>query len=108
MHAAGRGLDRDDLSFLARPLRRSVSGIFVVQILEDFAGDFLQDFSGHFPHKNEEKKSSDKICEKIQQSKSKNPRKICPAKNRPLVIFASPFFTVFGGPKLPRRGAKPA
>ena len=30
--------------FLARPLCRNVSGIFVVQILEDFAGDFIGGF----------------------------------------------------------------
>ena len=36
------------LPFLARPLCRNVSGIFVVQILEDFAGDFPRGFFGHF------------------------------------------------------------
>ena len=37
------------LQLLAKPLCRNVSGIFVLQMLEDSAGDFLEDFSGHFP-----------------------------------------------------------
>ena len=36
---------------LARPLCRNVSGIFAVQILEDFAGDFPGGFLGTFSHK---------------------------------------------------------
>ena len=40
-------------------------GIFVVQILEDFAGDFP-----------EENKSGDKIREKFRRLKNKNSRKI--------------------------------
>ena len=51
---------------LARPLCRNVSGNLVVQILEDFAGDFPGGFFwALFFHKNEEKKSGDKIREKI-------------------------------------------
>ena len=40
-------------------------------------------FLGTFSHKNEEKRSGDKICEKIRRLKNKNPRKICSAKIRP-------------------------
>ena len=72
------------LQLLARPLCRNVSGIFVVQILEDFAGDFPGGFFwALFPHKNEEKKSGDKIREKIRRPKNKNPQKIRSAKNQP-------------------------
>ena len=39
--------------------------IFVVEVLEDFAGDFPGGKSlGTFSHKNEEKKSGEKIREK--------------------------------------------
>ena len=48
-----------------------------------FSGIFLEDFSGHFSHKNEEKKSGEKIREKIRRPKNKNPRKIRSAKIRP-------------------------
>ena len=50
--------------FCTACLQKNVSGILVVQILEDFGGDaFPGRFSGHlFPRKNEGEKSSDKIC----------------------------------------------
>ena len=69
---------------LARPLCRNVSGIFVVLILEDFAGDFPGGFFwALFSHKNEEKKSGDKIREKIRRLKNKHPREIRSAEIRP-------------------------
>ena len=51
-------------------------------------GGFCRGFSwriflGTFSHKNEEKKSGDKIREKIRRVKNKNPRKIRSAKIRP-------------------------
>ena len=51
-------------------------------------GGFCRGFSwriflGTFSHKNEEKKSGEKIREKIRWLKNKNPRKIRSAKNRP-------------------------
>ena len=49
---------------MARPLCRNVSGIFVVGIWEDFAGDFPRIFLGTFSHKNKERKSGDRIREK--------------------------------------------
>ena len=61
-------------------------------VLEDFCcinfGGFSRGFSwriflGTFSHKDEEKKSGDRIREKIRRPKNKNPRKICSAKNRP-------------------------
>ena len=47
------------------------------------SGIFRKDFSGHFSHKKEEKKSGDKIREKIRRPKDKNPRKIRSAKSDP-------------------------
>ena len=63
---------------LAQPLCRNASGIFVVQVLEDFAGDFPGGFLwALFPHKNEEKKSGHKIREKSffppRQAQSESP-----------------------------------
>ena len=53
------------------PLQKRV-GIFVVQILADFAGDFPGGFFlGTFSHKNEEKKSGEKIRAKIRRPKKK-------------------------------------
>ena len=61
-----------------------MSGIFVLYILEDFAGDFPGGFFlDTFSHKNEEKKSGDKIREKIRRLKNRNPRKIRSAKIQP-------------------------
>ena len=48
-----------------------------------FPGIFLEDFSGTFSHKNEEKKSGEKIREKIRRLKNKNLRKIRSAESRP-------------------------
>ena len=61
-------------------------------VLEDFCcinfGGFSRGFSwriflGTFSHKNEEKKSGEKIREKIRRLKNKNPRKIRSAESRP-------------------------
>ena len=61
-------------------------------VLEDFCcinfGGFCIGFSwriflGTFSHKNEEKKSGEKIHEKIRRLKNKNPRKIRSAESRP-------------------------
>ena len=61
-------------------------------VLEDFCsinfGGFCRGFSwriflGTFSHKNEEKKSGEKIREKIRRLKNKNPRKIRSAESRP-------------------------
>ena len=69
---------------LPRPICRNV--------LEDFCcikfGGFSRGFSwriflGTFSHKNEEKKSGEKIREKIRRLKNKNPRKIRSAESRP-------------------------
>ena len=69
---------------LPRPICRNV--------LEDFCcinfGGFSRGFSwriflGAFSHKNEEKKSGEKIREKIRRLKNKNPRKIRSAESRP-------------------------
>ena len=54
--------------------------IFVVSI---FPGIFLEDFSGHFSHKNEEKKTGEKIREKNPRLKNKDPRKIRSAESQP-------------------------
>ena len=56
---------------LAQPLCRNVSGIFVVQFLEDFAGDFPGGFFWHFSHKNEEKNPATKSAKKSGGSKIK-------------------------------------
>ena len=46
-------------------------------------GIFLEDFLGTFSHKNEEKKSGEKIRGKIRQPKNKNPRKSVLPKTDP-------------------------
>ena len=75
---------RYENKILPLPICRNVS--------EDFccinSGGFSRGFSwriflGTFSHKNEEKKSGDKIREKIRRLKNKNPRKIRSAKIRP-------------------------
>ena len=66
-------------SFFTRPCCRHVSGIFVVSILEDVAGDFP---GGTFPAKMEEKNSSYKFREKLRRLKSINPPKICSAEEK--------------------------
>ena len=69
-------------------------------------GGFCRGFSwrillGTFSHKNEEKKSGEKIRGKIRRPKNKNPRKIRSAKSRPLVFLARqrPFRPDFPLPK---------
>ena len=57
-------------------------------VLEDFCcinfgGFSWRIFLGTFSHKNEEKKSGEKIREKIRRLKNKNPRKIHSAESRP-------------------------
>ena len=50
---------------LPQPICRSVSEDFLLyKFWRIFPGIFLEDFSGHFSHKNEEKKSGEKIREK--------------------------------------------
>ena len=58
-------------SILGPAFSRNVSGIFVVQILEDFVGDFTGGFFGALSHRNEEKKyGGPKIeSEKIRSAK---------------------------------------
>ena len=65
---------------LARPLCRNVPRMFEVQILEDFAGIFPEDSSGHLLPQKWGEKSGDKIREKLRQPKKKDPRKIRSAK----------------------------
>ena len=53
------------LNFLAWPLCRNVSGIFAVEILEDFAGDFPGGlFWAHFPTKMRRKKPATESAKK--------------------------------------------
>ena len=49
-------------------------------------GIFLEDFSGHFCHKNEEKKSGNEIREKIRQLRVKNLRKVRSVQTPTLTI----------------------
>ena len=83
----GRGDFSDFMGYRAiigpAPLQKCV-GDFCCVNFGGFAGDFPGGFFlGTFSHKNEEKKSGEKICEKIRRPKNKNPRKIRSAKNRP-------------------------
>ena len=64
-------------------LQKCVGGFLLYKFWRIFPGIFLEDFSGHFFHKNEEKKSGEKIREKIRRLKNKNPRKIRSAESRP-------------------------
>ena len=68
-----------------QPICRSVSEDFCCINFGGFSrGDFPGGFFwALFPHKNEEKKSGEKIREKIRWPKNKNPRKIRSAKIRP-------------------------
>ena len=55
------------------PLQKYVSGIFAVQILEDFAGDFPgRFFWALFFHKNEEKKSATRSAKKKKNPAAQN------------------------------------
>ena len=70
-------------TFGPAPLQKCVGDFCCI----DFGG-FCRGFSwriflGTFSHKNEEKKSDDKIREKIRRPKNNNPRKIRSAKIRP-------------------------
>ena len=58
-------------------------GFLLYKFWRILPGIFLEDFSGHFSHKNEEKKSGNKIREKDRRPKNRNPRKIRSAENRP-------------------------
>ena len=76
----GREKNPNKQEKLQRPICRNV--------LEDFCcikfGGFSRRiFLGTFSHKNEEKKSGEKIREKIRRLKNKNPRKIRSAESRP-------------------------
>ena len=79
-------LDNNIFTFkiLARPICRNVSEDFCCINFGGFSRGFSwRIFLGTFSHKNEEKKSGDKIREKIRRPKNKNPRKIRSAKNPP-------------------------
>ena len=52
-------------------LQKCVGGFLLYKFWRIFPGIFLEDFSGHFSHKNEEKKSGEKIREKSGGSKIK-------------------------------------
>ena len=70
--------------FSPRPICRSVSEDFCCINFGGFSRGFSwRIFLGTFSHKNEEKKSGEKIREKIRRPKNKNPRKIRSAKTRP-------------------------
>ena len=72
------------VAFLALAnLQKCVGGFLLYKFWRIFPGIFLEDFSGHFFPQNEEKKSGEKIREKIRRLKNKNPRKIRSAKSRP-------------------------
>ena len=70
-------------SFWPGPSAEMCRGFLLCKFWRILPGIFLEDFSGTFSHKNEEKKSGEKIREKIRRPKTKNPRKIRSAKNRP-------------------------
>ena len=75
-----------------------------MQILEDFAGIFLEDFSGHcFPTEMSRKNPATKSTEKIRQRqpKNRNPREIRSARNRPYPVGQKRHPDV-AGQKLPR------
>ena len=64
-------------------LQKCVGGFLLYKFWRIFPGILLEEFLGTYSHKNEEKKSGEKIREKIRRDKHKNPRKIRSAKNRP-------------------------
>ena len=69
---------------LARPLCRNVSGIFVVPILEDFAGDFPGGFFwAPFPTKMRRKIPASEIREKIRRPQKKKREKSVLPKTDP-------------------------
>ena len=69
---------------LARPLCRNVSGILTYTFWRTLPGVLLEDFSGTFPHKHEEKKSGDRIREKKSgESKIKKIRETNPFCQKP-------------------------
>ena len=74
--------------FLARPLCRNVSGIFVVSILEVFAGDLLGGFFwALLPTKTRRNKPATKSAEnKNWRPRNKNPRKNPPCQPPTLII----------------------
>ena len=69
--------------FAPANLQKCVGGVLLYKFWRIFPGIFLEDFSGTFSHKNGEKKSGEKIREKIRRPKNKNPRKIRSAESRP-------------------------
>ena len=62
-------------------LQKCVGGFLLYKFWRILPGIFLEDFSGTFSHKNE-KKSGEKIREKIRRLKNRNPRKIRSAESR--------------------------
>ena len=65
------------------PLQKCVGNFCCINFGGFCRGFSWRIFLGTFSHKNEEKKSGDKICEKIRRPKNKNPRKIRSAENQP-------------------------
>ena len=65
------------------PLQKCVGDFCCIAFGGFWRGFSWRIFLGTFSHKNEEKKSGDRIREKIRRPKNKNPRKVRSAKNRP-------------------------
>ena len=58
-------------NFGAGPSAEMCRGFLLYKFWRILPGIFVEDFSRHFPHKNEEKKSGEKIREKIRRPKKK-------------------------------------
>ena len=65
------------------PLQKCVGDFCCINFGGFSRGFSWRIFLGTFSHKNEEKKSGEKIREKIRRLKNKNPQKIRSAMNRP-------------------------
>ena len=80
-HLPKRHLTLSKIEFGLAPLQKIV-GDFCCRKFGGFCrGSSWRIFLGTFSHKNEEKKSGDKLREKIRRIKNKNPQKIRSAKN---------------------------
>ena len=90
----GNGYSSDCDYFFAQPLCRNVSGISVVQILEDFAGDFSGGwiFSGHFFPQSEARRSAKKIRRPNKQKIRE--RSVLPSIKPTPTIFMSHFHSI--------------
>ena len=70
-NGAARNLSKSvEKLFAPANLQKCVGGFLLYEYWRIFSGIFLEDFSGHFSHKNEEKKSGEKIREKIRRPKN--------------------------------------